>query len=355
MAATDIHLGVPGGTLVPLFLPDDELESTGILNQTRPWTHAFHGIDALHAAGRLGSKRVLIAVLDTGIQVPPHPDLTHVDYSNSLDFVRQGINDVNGHGTHCTGTVTATAANRVLGVAPNCTVIHYKVLTNQGSGGGTDIARAIRQVAAIQGYDVKIISGSFGSGAEDPTISAAVREAHRAGVIQVYAAGNSGPNSANWPGVLPEVIAVGACDSNGNIANFSSSLGDYVDVVAGGVNIPSSYPGNRIAVLNGTSMATPFVAGLIGVACAFAIEFSGKIPTDAQVKEALYATCRRIGSGRTERGGWGQVRGPEFADRLARALGEKPPEPEPKPKPTFKITVPRGVDEFTIEVVREST
>jgi subtilisin len=353
----DIHLGVPGGIANPIFMEQDELEACGLLSETRPWTHNIHGVDALHAAGHFGSPRVLIAVLDTGVQAD-HPDLTKINIGQSLDFVREGLNDGNGHGTHCTGTVAGIneQINRVMGVAPQCTVVHYKVLSNRGSGSGADISRAIRHVASLTGYDAKIISGSFGAGGEDPQISAAVREAHRAGVIQIYAAGNSGPNSPNWPGMLAEVIAVGASDRNGNVAPFSSSHGDYVDATGGGVDIPSAYPRNRIAVLSGTSMATPLVAGIVGVAVSYAIKQTGVIPTDAQVKQAMYATCvPHTASGRDSRGGYGRVRGPEFADRLARMIEKPKPEPEPKPEPApdkvTRLSVPKGTERIEITLV----
>lgn len=359
-----IQPGVPGGVPTPIFYDESALQSMDLMSETRPWTHRMHGVDALHTHGHMGDPRVLIAVLDTGVQtVPgPHPDLPHVDYPNCRDFVGQGINDGHGHGAHVTGTVTAFNANasRVLGVAPKCTVVHYKVLSNQGSGSGIGIQAAIRAVGDLPGYEVKIISGSFGSSGEDHRITAAVKYAKSKGVIQVYAAGNSGPNSPNWPGMLEECIAVGASDPNGNVARFSSSLDDYVDVTAGGVDIPSTFPGGRIAVMSGTSMATPLVAGIVGVAVSYALERTGLAPTDAEVKEALYATCEpHTSAGRDSRGGYGKVRGPEFADALAKLVAKRVPvKPDPKPDPTptpgqpIRIAVPDGAKFVVVDFAK---
>lgn len=343
----DIHPGVPGGVPVPIPIDEADLQAMDLMSENRPWTHRAHGIDALHTAGHRGDPRVLIVVLDTGID-GGHPDLRHVLHSAGRSFTGEPMHDGNGHGTHCTGTVTGLndAARRVMGVAHQCAVIHYKVLTNQGSGGSGGIASAIRAVADLQGYAVKIISGSFGSKGEDAQITQAVRYAHAKGVVQVYAAGNSGPNSPNWPGMLPECIAVGASAPDGSVAPFSSSHGDYVDVTAGGVNVPSCYPGGRLAVMSGTSMATPLVAGVIGVACGYALKTVGLAPTDAEVKEALYATCvPHTPAGRDSRGGYGRVRGPEFADALAKLVARRKsgePKPEPKPDQAVRIAVPEG-------------
>ena len=215
---------------------------------------------------------------------------------------------------------------------------------------GAGISAAIRDVADTQGYAAKIVSGSVGSSGEDRTISQAVRYAASRATHQVYAAGNSGPNAPNWPGMLPECIAVGASDPAGNVAPFSSSKDDYVDVTAGGVNVPSCYPDKRIAVLSGTSMATPLVAGLVGVAISFLLTKNGRVPTTDELKQSLYETCQpHTPAGRDSRGGYGKVRGPEFLDNLARRLPRPtpvdPPTPPTDPKPPVGVTriaVPEG-------------
>jgi len=351
----EIVPGIPGGEPVPIFLDADELLAMELMTEQRPWTHAMHGIDALHAHGLKGDPRVLIAVLDTGVDTD-HPDLAGVLFSKSKSYVQtESIEDGNGHGSHCTGTVCGenAAIQRIMGVAPKCAVIHYKVLSNRGSGSGQGIAAAIRDVANLTGYSAKIISGSFGSSGEDPTITQAVRYAAARGVHQIYAAGNSGPNSPNWPGMLPECIAVGASDPAGNVAPFSSSKDDYVDVTAGGVNVPSCYPDKRIAILSGTSMSTPLVAGAVGVAISYAQGVTGRVPTVEELKTALYETCEpHTPAGRDSRGGYGKLRGPEFADKLARILTPvappTPPTPPVDPKPPvmpgrpLRIAVPAG-------------
>lgn len=209
-----------------------------------------------------GPNPVKIAVLDTGVSA--HPDLPEPIATKSF-IAGESIADGNGHGSHCSGT--ALGRNGI-GVAPGAKLIAGKVLSNRGSGGSDGIAAGIRW-AADQGADV--ISMSLGGGGPyEPTRNAILYALER-GAVVVCAAGNAGYNgrdSIDYPGKYIEVICVGAIQQNGTIANFSSG-GRRVDIATPGQQIISvSNRGSGYATMSGTSMATPFAAGL----CALIIE-----------------------------------------------------------------------------------
>jgi len=137
----------------------------------------------------------------------------------------------------------------------------------------------------------------LGAPVEPPaSLRQAIIDAANNGIIIVAAAGNDS-GAVNWPARYPEVIAVGAIDENGNLADFSSR-GPEVSVVAAGVNIYSTYLNNQYAVLKGTSQASPFVAGI----CALLLAKDRKENPDAYkitsvqaMLEALDVICDQNG------------------------------------------------------------
>lgn len=200
-------------------------------------------------------KGIKVAVLDTG--VPDHKDLP--DPIAKATFVGGSDSDRNGHSSHCGGIIGARANGvGVVGVAPECDLMYGKVLGDNGSGSSLGIARGI-DWAVENGAD--IISMSIGGG-YDREVEAACRRAIAAKVLLIAAAGNSGANAGvDYPGRLPETIAVAAYAINDGIASFSSG-GPEVDIAAPGQNILSTVPGQQYQTMSGTSMATPFIAGL---------------------------------------------------------------------------------------------
>jgi subtilisin family serine protease len=212
---------------------------------------------------------VNVAVIDTGV-LAGHPDLGGrvtagwSKLNNGAAVVGDGGVDPNGHGTHVAGTIAATAGNGlgVLGVAPAATVIPVRVLDASGSGWDTDIANGM--VWAVD-HGANILSMSLGTTSASASLSAALDYATSHGVPVIAAAGNGGPGSAAlYPAAFPGAIAVAAIDSTGTVASFSTT-GAYVDVAAPGVGIWSTYSSSGAAAyarMNGTSMATPHVAGL---------------------------------------------------------------------------------------------
>ncbi|HRY26514.1 MAG: S8 family peptidase [Geminicoccaceae bacterium] len=209
---------------------------------------------------------VRVAILDTGIDAD-HPDLQGA-IEKMRDFTGEGVEDLNGHGTHCAGVVAARANDvGFVGTAPLSSLLIGKVLANNGSGAIGAVAEAV-DWAVDEGAD--IISMSLGSTTDSPELHRAVHAALAKGVIIVCAAGNTGElfaNNIGFPGRYGSVITVAAHDRYGQPSGFSSR-GASIDFMAPGSDIWSTYRQGGYAKLSGTSMATPFVAGLAALVLA---------------------------------------------------------------------------------------
>lgn len=227
-----------------------------------------------------GGKGVTVTVIDTGVNIA-HPDLKLrvvkcKDFTNArYPMVDGKCEDKNGHGTHVAGIIAADGGSDglgIFGVAPESSLFVFKVCSVSGSCYADDVAKAI-SLAADEG--AHIINLSLGSDKPSGLIRDAVNYAVAKGVLVVAAAGNDGPYlaSIDYPAAQKEVAAVGAFDFEYIIANWSSRginsqttpwvVEDQdMEFVAPGVNIESTWKDGGYAVLSGTSMASPFVAGL---------------------------------------------------------------------------------------------
>lgn len=206
-----------------------------------------------------GSRNVRIAVLDTGID-HNHPNLRNlVNTSAGRSFVGGTPIDRHGHGTHVAGTIASYGS--VSGVMKSAELVSVKVLGDTGGGSMYGITQGILYSAQI-GSDV--INMSLGGGGFDRGMDDACRTAVANGTIVVAASGNDGRPSISYPAAYSSVIAVGSVTSNGTRSNFSN-YGQGLDLVAPGSNIYSTYPGGGYRTLSGTSMASPHVAGVLGL------------------------------------------------------------------------------------------
>ena len=259
-----------------------------------------------------GSSDVVIAVLDTGVLLS-HEDLAaHLDTDNDYDFANNDsiAEDDEGHGTHVAGIVAAMA-NGVygVGVAPDCTILPVKVLDANGDGDTYDIAVGI-EWAADRGADV--INLSLGSYSFSQVEADAVAYAQAKDVVVVGASGNDGVDSVTYPAALPGVIAVGATDSSDAASGFSNG-GPRLDLAAPGETILSTSITGRMTMMNGTSMAAPFVSGAAAL-------LRSKFPelTEAQVVACLEASTEDLGtSGRDYSYGRGLLDAAAALDRAA--------------------------------------
>ena len=232
-----------------------------------------------------GATSVKVAVLDTGIE-ESHPDLLgKVTLSKNFTST-QSVQDSNGHGTHVAGIIATTTNNGVgvAGTGYNTSLMNGKALDNNGSGYYSWITNAIIW-AADNGANV--INMSLGGSAPSQTLQAAVDYAWSKGVVVVAAAGNDGNSAASYPGYYTNVIAVAATDINDSKASWSN-YGSWVDVAAPGVSIYSTYKGGY-AYLSGTSMATPFTAGLASL-----IYAKGECSTNTCVRNKIESSADHI-------------------------------------------------------------
>lgn len=215
------------------------------------------------------AKRARVAILDTGV------DYGHEDLRGVLGGAHRPDDpahaDPHGHGTHCAGLAGAVT-NNGLGIASLnwegrfVEIVGYTALPMGGNGTYETIAQAI--VDAVQdGADV--LSMSLGDVAPEPprVLAEAIDFALRRGAIVVASAGNASEDAArHTPSNIEGVIAVSAVDPALAIAPFSNRVGTLSrPLAAPGVGVLSLKPGGSYVEMSGTSMATPIVAGLLGV------------------------------------------------------------------------------------------
>lgn len=206
-----------------------------------------------------GSSSVRIGVLDTGID-SNHPSLRDlVNTSLGRSFVDSTTSDRNGHGTHVAGTIASYGS--VSGVMQNATLVPIKVLSDSGSGTMYGIQQGILHAANVR---ADVINMSLTGGGYDRGIDEAIQTANSLGSIVVAATGNEGRASISYPAAYSGSIAVGSVTSSRTRSSFSN-YGAGIDVMAPGSNIYSTYPNGQYSSLSGTSMATPHVAGVLGL------------------------------------------------------------------------------------------
>lgn len=217
-----------------------------------------------------GDARIMVAIIDTGVSVS-HPDLTGARLRTDIDydFINSDNNadDDNGHGTHVAGIVAASTDNGigVAGVCAECEILPVKVLDAEGSGDVSVIAQGLRY-AADQGADIANMSlGMDPNCGCSETLANAINYAYERGMFMIAAAGNDSIDKIGYPASSSRVMAIGATNVSGNRAYFSN-YGDGLDIVAPGQDILNTYTTPEYDSLSGTSMASPMVAGVAGLA-----------------------------------------------------------------------------------------
>jgi len=227
--------------------------------QPLPWGVAR--IKADRAWTTATGKGVKVAVIDSGVDID-HPDLDD-NLFGCVNFISwwRSCNDDYGHGTHVAGIIAAEDNSfGVVGVAPKARLYALKVLDWRGYGYLSDVIEALDWSVANQ---VDVVNMSFGTASDVSSLHEAIQRVKAAGIVQVAAAGNSGPDPETvlYPARYPEVIAVAATDSNDQVPSWSSR-GTEVDLAAPGKEIKSTYLRGRYKTLSGTSMSAPHVAGV---------------------------------------------------------------------------------------------
>lgn len=261
--------------------------------------------------GSTGDKAVIIAVIDTGVDYN-HADLKSQIEVNSAELAgKRGVDDDgngyiddvygydfankdgdpmdgHGHGTHCAGVIGASHNSvGIAGVMSNVKIVPIKFLTDAGSGETID---AISSIDYAIKRGVNVMSNSWGGGEKEQSLLDAITAAEAAGITFVAAAGNDSSNNdrtASYPANydVSNVISVGSYTAAGAKSSFSNYGVKTVHVTAPGSSILSTYKNGTYASLSGTSMATPHIAGVVGL-------ILSKEPnlTPVQIRERLVNT-----------------------------------------------------------------
>jgi subtilisin family serine protease len=276
-----------------------------------------------------GSDQVVVAVLDSGV------DYTHLDLAANMwirpDSVPQytdnelgsfndlhGYNgtdkltdpmDDNGHGTHCAGIIGAEGDNEqgIAGINWNVQIMPLKFMGRGGFGTTKDAIEAINYAIdrKEKGVNVRVINASWGSTSKSKALEDAIRAAGEAGILFVAASGNDGSDNDSWPHYpsnydLPNVISVAALDRNDQLASFSNYGIKTVHIAAPGKDILSTWLNDGFREASGTSMATPYVAGVAALILSAHPDL-----TVQQLRERLLKSVDKLDSlkGRVESGG----------------------------------------------------
>ena len=307
-ARKDVLWAEPNYIRRPAFTPDDPLYN-------RQWHYPLANLPGAWNT-TVGSDQVVVAVLDTGI-LSGHPDFDPQRFveGRGYDFISEsssaadgdgldsdptdpGDKDGNGvssfHGSHVAGTIGAWTGNGVgvAGVDHRCRMMILRVLGKEG-GTDYDIYQAIKYAGALSNDSgtvpeqrADVINMSLGGPGASYLLQKGVNEVRQAGVVVVAAAGNQSSDADDFiPGSLNGVVSVSAVDLNKKKAWYSN-FGDTVDIAAPGgdtsVDIDGdgfsdgvlstlgddSIPGSiryTYAWYQGTSMATPHVAGVVAL------------------------------------------------------------------------------------------
>jgi subtilisin family serine protease len=270
-----------------------ELPLTAASIKEVDWGVEAAGIPALwqHTQG----AGVRIAVIDSGCA--EHYALRAVKDKRNFS-TDDAADDLVGHGTHVTGIICADQAP-CRGIAQQSEVHSLKVLNKKGRCSAESVADALDYATSI---GVDLVCMSLGSTTPSITLHSAIQRANAEGIIIVAAAGNDGGH-VNFPAAHAEVLAIGAVDDAGNVCPFSSQ-GDEIVCAAPGQDIQSTWLAGGYATVSGTSMAAPFVVGVL----ALYISTLGRRATPQEVLLALEATARDAGPpGKDKQYGWGLI------------------------------------------------
>lgn len=291
-----------------------------------------------------GSASVTVAIIDSGVDLG-HPELAgSVVPGYSCVPGTTAPQDDNGHGTHVAGTVDAKGNNGlgVAGVAWNVRIMPVKVADWEGEAAVFCTAKGI-EYAVNRG--ARVINLSLGGTGRSTAEEQAVNYALQQGAVVVAAAGNEGDqkNLPSYPAAFPGVLAVAATGSDDERASYSN-YGSYVQIAAPGGTYgrdgilstcwreASCQYRDGYTYHNGTSMASPHVAGLAALILSAKPELSG-----AQVADIIKRSAVDLGPrGKDDQYGYGRI---DAAAAVALALGTDSPVSTPTRTPTPLPTI----------------
>lgn len=255
----------PNFKVYATFVPNDPLYA-------KQWHMKQIGMEkAWNYTAGLGAT---VAVIDTGIACVEHDGFSRLSDLSAecvpgYNFVdsHEFAYDDHGHGTHVAGTIAQTTDNALggAGIAFRTKLMPIKVLSGAGWGSSQDVADGIRWAAD---HGAQVINMSLGGSASSKVQEDAIAHARSKGVTVIAASGNDSAHRVSYPAATEGVIGVGASDPDDKKASFSN-YGPEVDIAAPGVNVTQQTiceegknGCEQFATWNGTSMATPHVAGV---------------------------------------------------------------------------------------------
>ena len=249
---------------------------------------------------------IKVAVLDTGIDIT-HPAFAgHLDVASGWDYVgnkatpqevnwsSSGYSASYGHGTAVAGII--------LQVAPNATIVPFRVLNPNGSGRLSNIIMAVNDATK---YGAKVINMSLGTTTASAALSVAIKSAISSGVMVVASSGNSGDNNVSYPArYAPDMqlalggglISVGSIGLDDKKSGFST-CGLSLDILAPGEAVATTFPNSQRTTATGTSFAAPMVSGAVALAMS-----NGRINV-----AALYKSIRASATAPTDPLFWRQM------------------------------------------------
>lgn len=229
--------------------PDDTVQVQGC-QYNPPWHLKNARLAYSYDSSRTG-RDVTVYIVDTLV------DITHADLEGRARVGYSSVNGMHYHGTHVAGII----GSRTYGVAKKANLVSVAVLDETGRGSYSEILKGLEFIGkqAKKGIINMSLGGSFSS-----VINNAVEALEKLGHIVVAAAGNDAQNACETSPASANVLTVAAFDITYTFASFSN-YGKCVDVAAPGVSIESTLPNNSVGLLSGTSMATPYVSGVLAV------------------------------------------------------------------------------------------
>jgi subtilisin family serine protease len=286
---------VSGAPQLRWIRPVSSRSTTTVAAAKTTWGIRRLGVDKLWSKGLTG-KGVLVGHLDTGVD-GRHPALKGaVAHFAEFDYLgmitgKKTPYDSDEHGTHTAGTIVGRAVRGVsFGIAPEAKLASGLVIE-----GGNAIARVLAGMDWIVEKGARILSMSLGFPGYVDDFETVIQALRENGVLPVIAVGNEGPGTSRSPGNYDSVIGVGAFDRADGVADFSSSQvfrrkqdPTVPDLVAPGVDVLSCVPGGQYKEMDGTSMATPHIAGL----AALLLQAKPSATVD-ELERAVIASCVR--------------------------------------------------------------
>lgn len=340
------------------FPSTQDIDSDRMLTEEIPWgvSTVLQDVEFFNNISVNGPKKVCVADTGYGLgheDLPSGNDVTGKDGSGeNWDF------DGENHGTHCSGTVAATGENGkgVVGVIPdnkggNFQLLVGKALNKKGSGSASTVMKAV-QGCLDQGADV--ISLSLGcNNCKTQTEKRFYDNLYKKNnVLLVAAAGNSGNSARSYPATYESVMSVASLKPDLQKNGFSQ-FNDQVEISAPGTAITSAIPGDKYATWDGTSMATPHVAGVAGLLWMIYPECTNYQIRNVLNKSAMDVSKKKKGC--DKKTGYGLVQAKSAYDLLAQGncggdIGTKEPlggcyqllniAPTVSPAPTYSTLQP---------------